>query len=408
MKQPKQTFAAEGGRHVKAWTRGVPFDETAKEQVMNLAKMPFVHPHVAVMPDVHAGIGATVGSVIATQGAIIPAAVGVDIGCGMVAARTDLTASDLPDSLAGVRSAIEAAVPHGRSDFGGREDRGGWRGTLPSDVAAAWTALADDHARITDKHPKARHPRPAGQLGTLGTGNHFIEVCLDEAQDVWIMLHSGSRGQGNAIGQYFIERAREEMRRWYVNLPDRDLAFLPEGTAPFADYLEAVGWAQEYARVNRAVMLARTVGAVADALRRPVNATTEAVNCHHNYVAREHHFGRNLLVTRKGAVRAGEGELGIIPGSMGARSYIVRGKGNPDSFSSCSHGAGRAMSRTEAKRRFTVEDHARATAGVECRKDADVIDEIPMAYKDIDAVMAAQTDLVEVVHTLRQVVCVKG
>ena len=403
-----ETIHVEGGRPVKAWTRGVPFDAKAKDQVTNLATMPFVFPHVAVMPDVHAGLGATVGSVIATHGAIIPAAVGVDIGCGMVAARTNLRASDLPDSLAGVRAAIEAAVPHGRSDFGGREDRGGWRTGLPSEVSAAWADLADRHVTLTDKHPKVKHPRPAGQLGTLGTGNHFIEVCLDEAQDVWVMLHSGSRGQGNAIGTYFIELAQREMRRWFVNLPDRDLAYLPEGSAYFDDYIEAVSWAQAYARVNRAVMLERTLAAVAGSLGRPVSGTMEAVNCHHNYVAREHHYGRDLLVTRKGAVRAGEGELGIIPGSMGARSYIVRGKGNPESFCSCSHGAGRTMSRTEAKKRFTVEDHARATAGVECRKDAGVIDEIPMAYKDIDAVMAAQADLVDIVHTLRQVVCVKG
>ncbi|MFN7145095.1 MAG: RtcB family protein [Myxococcota bacterium] len=408
MTSPYETLHVEGGKHVKAWTRGVPFDEKAKEQVINLAKMPFVHPHVAVMPDVHAGIGATVGSVIATHGAIIPAAVGVDIGCGMVAARTQLRAEDLPDSLAAVRSAIEAAVPHGRSQHGGREDVGGWRNKLPDDVAAAWNTLRAQHDVITDKHPKAKHPRPAGQLGTLGTGNHFIEICLDENADVWVMLHSGSRGQGNAIGQYFIELAQQEMRRWHVNLPDRDLAYLPEGSTHFDDYVEAVGWAQEYARTNRAVMLARTIDAMSEALGRPVLAVMEAVNCHHNYVAREHHYGRNVLVTRKGAVRAGAGELGIIPGSMGARSYIVRGKGNPESFCSCSHGAGRTMSRTEAKKRFTVADHERATAGVECRKDAGVIDEIPMAYKDIEAVMAAQADLVEVVHTLRQVVCVKG
>ncbi|MES2641477.1 MAG: RtcB family protein [Myxococcota bacterium] len=403
-----ETFDIEGGKHVKAWIKGVPFDEKARVQLANLARLPFVYPHVAVMPDVHVGIGATVGSVIATFGAIVPAAVGVDIGCGMVAARTDLRAEDLPDNLFGVRSAIEAAVPHGRSENGGRNDKGGWSGGLPTDVGEAWKGLTARHAVIMDKHPKVRHPRPAGQLGTLGTGNHFIELCLDEKGDVWIMLHSGSRGQGNAIGTYFIELARQEMKRWFVNLPDRDLAYLSEGSAYFDDYLEAVGWAQEYARTNRDVMLARTIAAVAEALGRPVIATMEAVNCHHNYVAREHHYGRNLLVTRKGAVRAGTGDLGIIPGSMGARSFIVRGKGNVESFSSCSHGAGRTLSRTEAKKRYTVEDQVRATAGVECRKDASVIDEIPMAYKDIDAVMAAQADLVDIVHTLRQVVCVKG
>ena len=358
--------------------------------------------------DVHVGIGATVGSVIATHGAIIPAAVGVDIGCGMVAARTDLRASDLPDSLAAVRSGIERAVPHGRSENGGRSDVGSWRGNVPGQVGTAWAELSALHTTICEKHPKIRHPRPTGQLGTLGTGNHFIEVCLDESDAVWIMLHSGSRGQGNAIGQYFIELARKEMERWFVHLPDRDLAYLPEGSQYFDDYVEAVGWAQSYARLNRAIMLERTLAAFAEAMGRPVLATMEAVNCHHNYVAREHHFGRELLVTRKGAVRAGTGELGIIPGSMGARSYIVRGKGNPDSFCSCSHGAGRTLSRTEARRRYTVDDHIAATRGVECRKDEGVIDEIPMAYKDIDAVMAAQADLVDIVHTLRQVVCVKG
>jgi tRNA-splicing ligase RtcB len=403
-----QHIDVEHGRPILAWTRGVAFDDKARQQVENVAKMPFVYPHVAVMPDVHVGIGATVGSVIATYDAIIPAAVGVDIGCGMVAARTNLVASDLPDSLAAVRTAIEEAVPHGRSDHGGRADRGSHQRGLPEAVKLGWTSLAARHQALVERHPKMNHPRPAGQLGTLGTGNHFIEVCLDEADRVWVMLHSGSRGQGNAIGTYFIELARNEMRRWHINLPDRDLAYLPEGSQHLSDYVEAVGWAQDYARTNRDVMLAATVGAIGEALGRPVFAETEAVNCHHNYVAREHHFGRNLWVTRKGAVRAGVGEMGIIPGSMGARSYIVRGKGNPDSFCSCSHGAGRMLSRTEAKKRYTVADQVRATAGIECRKDEHVIDEIPMAYKDIDAVMAAQSDLVEVAHTLRQVVCVKG
>ncbi len=401
-------FQAPGGGYVKAWTRGVAFEPEARQQVERIASLPFVVPHVAIMPDVHAGIGATVGSVIATAGAIIPAAVGVDIGCGMVAARTSLWAHELPDSLRGLRSAIEATIPHGRSDHGGRNDDGAWRGGLPEDIAEAWAALAPAHSQILEKHPKAAHPRPAGQLGTLGTGNHFVEVCLDTDDAVWVMLHSGSRGQGNVIGNYFIERAREEMRRWFIQLPDRDLAYLAEGTPLFDEYVEAVGWAQQYAAVNRSLMLARAVRALEAVLGREVSTTSDAVNCHHNYVARERHFGRDLIVTRKGAVRAGQGELGIIPGSMGARSYVVRGKGNPDSFCSCSHGAGRVMSRTEARRRYTLADHERATAGVECRKDSGVIDEIPMAYKDIDAVMAAQSDLVEVVATLRQVVCVKG
>jgi tRNA-splicing ligase RtcB len=392
---------------IKAWVEGVAFEDVARRQVENVASMPFVYKHVAVMPDVHWGMGATVGSVIATQGAIIPAAVGVDIGCGVVAAKLDVTASDLPESLAAMRSAIERAVPHGRTANGGPGDRGAWRNP-PRAVSAAWGALHERFERIVEKHPKVKKSNNETHLGTLGTGNHFIELCLDEAQGVWVMLHSGSRGVGGRIGSYFIELAKEDMRRWFVNLPDVDLAYIPEGTAHFDDYLAAVGWAQDYALANRALMLDAAVAAVSDALGRPVSFAETAVQCHHNYVSREHHFGANVLVTRKGAVRARDGELGIIPGSMGTRSYIVRGKGNPLSFESCSHGAGRKMSRGEAKRTFSLEDHAKAVAGVECRRDADVIDETPGAYKPIDAVMQAQRDLVDVVHELKQVLCVKG
>jgi tRNA-splicing ligase RtcB len=404
----------EGGAPIKAWIEGVPLEEAAKKQLVNVASLPFIHHHIAAMPDVHWGMGATVGSVIPTKGAIIPAAVGVDIGCGMVAARTGLEAKDLPDNLSAIRSAIEKAVPHGRTNHGGEGDRGAWH-NVPDAVSLVLQdpAEGDLAARlkvIADKHPKIAKSaqRAPKHLGTLGTGNHFIEVCLDEENVVWVMLHSGSRGIGNQIGQYFIERAKEDMRSWFINLPDQDLAYLAEGTENFADYVEAVEWAQNFALLNRSLMLAATMRAIQVALGRVFAWGALAVNCHHNYVAREHHFGANVWVTRKGAVRAREGDLGIIPGSMGARSYIVRGKGNPDSFHTCSHGAGRAMSRAEAKRRFTVSDHEKATAGIECRKDADVIDETPMAYKDIDAVMAAQADLVEIVHTLRQVVCVKG
>jgi len=392
---------------IKAWTQGVPIEESAMKQLRNVASLPFIHKHVAVMPDVHWGMGATVGSVIPTVGAIIPAAVGVDIGCGMMAVRTSIRAEHLPDTLAPLRSAIEAAVPHGRTDNGGRNDIGAWQADPPSLAVEKWAALEAGYLAVVDKHPKAAHARGLGHIGTLGTGNHFIELCLDEDGAVWVMLHSGSRGVGNKFGSYFIERAKLEMRRWFINLPDADLAYFPEGTEGFVDYIRAVSWAQHYARANREVMMDRVLTVLREAF--PDLATTEeAVNCHHNYVTRERHFGKDVFVTRKGAVRAGEGELGIIPGSMGARSFIVRGKGERDSFCTCSHGAGRAMSRAEAKRRFTLEDHARATEGVECRKDADVIDETPMAYKDIDAVMAAQADLVEIVHTLRQVVCVKG
>ena len=396
------------GKPIKMWTEGVPVEEDARKQLMNTAKMPFIFRHLAVMPDVHLGKGSTIGSVIPTQGAIIPAAVGVDIGCGMMAARTTLNAADLPDNLFGLRSAIETAVPHGRTPpRQSRRDKGAWENP-PDEVDAMWSALLPGFSRITEKYPRLKNTNNHKHLGTLGTGNHFIEVCLDEADRVWIMLHSGSRGVGNAIGSLFIELAQADMRQHIANLPDKDLAYFEEGAEHFADYVEAVGWAQDYARRNRDVMMANVIAAARRIIAKPFAADVEAVNCHHNYVQRETHFGSAVLVTRKGAVSAKKGELGIIPGSMGARSYIVRGLGNEDAFCSCSHGAGRAMSRNEAKRRFTVDDQIKATAHVECRKDSEVIDEIPMAYKDIDAVMHAQRELVEVVHTLRQVVCVKG
>ena len=401
-------FAAETGVPIKAWTRGVPFDEGALRQVRNAARLPFIFRWIAVMPDVHAGIGATVGSVIPTEGAIIPAAVGVDIGCGMMAVKTSLKATDLPEDLKAVRTSIERHVPHGRTNHGGPGDRGAWH-DVPDAVGEAWMELKSGYDAIVAKHPKLDRGSHVGHLGTLGTGNHFIEVCLDEADSVWFMLHSGSRGVGNRIGSFFIELAKKDMKRWFVNLPDEDLAYFGEGSDHFADYVQAVGWAQDFARRNRELMMKHVIAAVrATPGLPPFEAGVEAVNCHHNYVEREHHFGRNVLVTRKGAVRARVGDLGIIPGSMGARSFIVRGKGNPESFQSCSHGAGRSMSRTAAKRKFTVADHVAATKGIECRKDADVIDETPMAYKSIQDVMDAQSDLVEIVHTLRQVVCVKG
>jgi tRNA-splicing ligase RtcB len=394
-----------GGKPIKLWTDGVPVEDDARRQLMNTAKMPFIFKHLAVMPDVHLGKGSTIGSVIPTVGAIIPAAVGVDIGCGMIAARTSLHARDLPDNLHGLRTAIEKAVPHGKTF--GRRDQGAWD-NVPNQADQVWCALAGRFKAITDKHPRLEKTNNRQHLGTLGGGNHFIEVCLDEADRVWFMLHSGSRGVGNAIGNLFIELAQADMRQHMVNLPDRDLAYFEEGSRHFADYVEAVEWAQDFARHNRELMMQAVVAATRKVLGRPFEASLEAVNCHHNYVQKEQHFGREVLVTRKGAVSAQKGQLGIIPGSMGAKSFIVRGLGNEESFCSCSHGAGRVMSRTKAKSRFTVEDQQRATAHVECRKDKDVIDEIPMAYKDIDAVMQAQRELVEVVHTLRQVVCVKG
>ncbi|MCP3920782.1 MAG: RtcB family protein [bacterium] len=400
---------ASAGVPIKAWIEGVQLADNALEQLENTAALPVVGPHVAVMPDVHWGLGATIGSVIPTVGAVIPAAVGVDIGCGMCAVRTTLTASDLPDNLKPLRTAIEQAVPHGRTKHGGRRDKGAW-GNVPRRPGNLWKQhLESRFADLCERYPVFKNTNNIGHLGTLGTGNHFIEVCLDEADAVWFMLHSGSRGVGNRIASVFIERAKKEMEDVLGTLPDKDLAYLREGTASFDDYVEAVEWAQDFARINRQAMMEAVIEAVTGVAGTPrFKADTLAVNCHHNYVTRERHFGTDCLVTRKGAVRAGAGELGIIPGSMGAKSFIVRGKGNADSFESCSHGAGRVMSRTAAKKQFSIDDHIEATAHVECRKDAAVIDETPMAYKDIEAVMRAQAELVDIVHTLRQVVCVKG
>lgn len=397
----------EGGSPIKMWTRGVPVDDGAKTQLSKAAKMPFIFSHVAVMPDVHVGIGATIGSVIPTKGAIIPAAVGVDIGCGMMAARTSLNASDLPDNLSGIRSAIEAAVPHGRSVGRGRRDVGSW-GEPSDEITDAWAPLSARFERITDKYPRFKNTNNINHLGTLGTGNHFIELCLDTEDRVWVMLHSGSRGVGNAIGSQFIELAKQDMRKWHINLPDSNLAYFPEGTDHFDDYVEAVGWAQDFALANRQMMMKNVIKALRSQIARAFDAEMEAINCHHNYVNRERHFGEDVLITRKGAVRASKGMMGIIPGSMGAKSFIVRGLGNRDAFESCSHGAGRVMSRTEAKKAVSLEEHVEDTAGVECRKDIGVLDETPKAYKPIEAVMVAQDDLVEIVHTLKQIVCVKG
>ncbi len=397
----------EGGHPIKMWTRGVPVDDGARVQLSKAAQMPFIFKHMAAMPDVHVGIGATIGSVIPTKGAIIPAAVGVDIGCGMMAAQTSLMASDLPDNLEGIRSAIEAAVPHGRSVGRGRRDKGSW-GDPQSEITDAWAPLSARFDRITDKYPRFKNTNNIAHLGTLGTGNHFIELCLDTEDRVWVMLHSGSRGVGNAIGSQFIELAKQDMRKWHINLPDQNLAYFPEGTDHFDDYVEAVDWAQDFAAANRQMMMKNVIKALRSQIAKPFDAQMEAINCHHNYVNRERHFGEDVLVTRKGAVRASKGMMGIIPGSMGAKSFIVRGLGNRESFESCSHGAGRVMSRTEAKKAVTLEEHIEDTKGVECRKDIGVLDETPKAYKPIEAVMAAQDDLVEIVHTLKQVVCVKG
>ena len=398
----------EAGASVRGWVRDVPLDDKAREQLRRIARLPFVHGWVAAMPDVHVGIGATVGSVIPTRGAIVPAAVGVDLGCGMQALRTSLCASDLPDNLRSLRSGIEKAVPHGRSDRGGRNDQGSWR-QVPKRHANLWRQLEAGYRAIVDGARGLDRGKSVEHLGTLGSGNHFIELCLDEEECQWVMLHSGSRGPGNRIGQHFIQLAKKDLGRALGELPDEDLAYFEEGAEHFDAYVSAVDWAQDYARANRQLMMEAVLEVLKRAKGLPrFQVEKRVVDCHHNYVEREQHFGAEVWVTRKGAVSAREGELGIIPGSMGARSYIVRGRGNPDSFHSCSHGAGRAMSRAAARRRFGVEEHAAATAAVECRKDEGVIDETPMAYKPIESVMAAQSDLVQVVHELRQVVCIKG
>ncbi len=395
---PIQRVLTSGRVPVKIYTDDV--DESAVAQLENVAKLAFVHHHIAAMPDVHWGLGATIGSVIPTVGAIIPAAVGVDIGCGMSALRLSLTADRLPDSLARVRAQIERDVPVGMA---GHPD-GRW-------CEEGLARVAPGLKPILEKHPKLS-ARWQSQLGSLGGGNHFIELCLDEESRAWIMLHSGSRGIGNRIGQHFIALAKREMERRQIRLPDVNLAYLPEGSQHFGDYVEAVGWAQDYALENRRQMMRLILGALRHLVRLnelpAFEVTDEAIECHHNYVARERHYGKECYLTRKGAIRAREGDLGIIPGSMGARSYIVRGKGRAEAFCSCSHGAGRRMSRGEAVRRYTRKDLEQQTAGVECRKDKGVLDEIPAAYKDIDTVMAHQTDLVEVVHTLKQVMTVKG
>ena len=390
------------GRIVKAWHRGVPLEDKAREQLIKTAELPFIFKWVASMPDAHWGCGSTIGTVLPTQDAIVPAAVGVDIGCGMMALKLDLKRADL--NVADVRALIEKVVPHGRTNNGGPGDRGAWH-DVPEAILALWTKnFQQEYQELIDKHPKAEAYNTVRHLGTLGTGNHFIELAEDinhMGEAVWLILHSGSRGMGNKIGSYFTDVAKTLCAKWFINLPDPDLAYLPRDTEEFDDYCKAVKLAQRFALLNRETMSENILKVLG------VTATT-TVQCHHNYIAWENHFGQNIMVTRKGAVRAQKGDLGIIPGSMGARTYVVRGLGNPDSFCTCSHGAGRAMGRMEAKRRFTIADHIAATEGVECLKDASVLDETPAAYKSIEAVMAAQSDLVETVAILKQFVCVKG
>jgi tRNA-splicing ligase RtcB len=398
---------------VKMWTKFVPVESGAIDQLRSITSLPFVFKHVAAMPDVHIGVGSTVGTVLATKSAVIPAAVGVDIGCGMIACRLSLKADDLPDNLHKIRNEIELMVPVGFDQHSiSRLNQTGHQDTRQV-LNNHWRQLSKKLDELTLKHlpieKMAGKSSEKGyqQLGSLGGGNHFIEICLDENNDVWIMLHSGSRGMGNIIGRYFIDIAQKDMARQNINLPHRDLAYLQEGSQHYDDYVEAVEWAQDYAKRNRDVMLELVITALTRHLPK-FTITKEAVNSHHNYISHETHFGEELIITRKGAVSAQFGQLGIIPGSMGAKSYIVRGLGNSESFCSCSHGAGRVMSRSAAKKNITIEQHIEATQGVECRKDIDMVDESPAAYKDIDSVMKSQEDLVEIVHTLKQVICVKG
>lgn len=392
---------------VKMWTDGVPVEPDAEAQVLQVANLPFIYRHVAVMPDVHVGAGSTVGCVIPTVGAVVPAAVGVDIGCGMCAVPTDIRTEHILENRPELRKAIENAVPMGRSDNGGRQDIGAWQGVIPDRVAEIWDGeLSQGYLDIGDADFRAISRNSVNHLGTLGTGNHFIELSGDEDGFLWVVLHSGSRGPGNRIGSHYTRVAKDLCEKWFVDLPAPDLAYLPEHTDEFRKYRFAVKWAQQFAAANRLLMLRNVMDVLGE--HYPNTSFGEVINCHHNYIAWERHFGLNVMVTRKGAVRAQAGDLGFIPGSMGARSYVVRGLGNRESFCSCSHGAGRVMSRTQAKKTFTIEDHIRDTEGVECLKDRSVIDETPRAYKDIDKVMAAQADLVEPVHTLKQVLCCKG
>lgn len=380
----------------------------AEDQVKNIASLPFVFKHVAVMPDAHLGRGACVGSVVATEGAVIPSCVGVDIGCGMIAVKTKFKASQLPDSLDAIRTGIERRIPLGAGGMNHTPAAAGEKFLAETvkavDGPARPSAFLLENGNLQEKALK--------QFGSLGSGNHFIEVCLDENQGVWLMLHSGSRGVGNVLATKHIDRAKGLMKQMFIRLPDPDLAYLITGTPAFDAYIADLLWSQHYAARNRDEMMNRVLTELSYALfkegGREGEIEVERVNCHHNFTQMENHFGKNLWITRKGAIQAGADQLGIIPGSMGTKSYIIRGKGNTLSYNSCSHGAGRRFSRNEARRRLTMADFDREMKGVECRRSEALIDELPSAYKDIDQVMEDQKDLVEVVATLKQVVSVKG
>jgi len=385
---------------IVSWCPPETIEPQALQQLYNVAQLPFIFQHLAVMPDCHYGMGATVGSVIATQGAIVPAAVGVDIGCGMVAVRTPFTASQLPETLEPLRKGIERRIP---ASAGGRNKS-------LSESARDRCALLDRAA--TERKYRQVEPSWPHQLGSLGSGNHFIEICLDESDTVWTVLHSGSRGIGNKLAQRHIKVAQKLMDTWHIALPDKDLAYLAEGTPEFQSYIEDLLWAQEFATHNRDEMVERVLMEVATVMlgdyRGWPEVEVERINCHHNFTQREQHMGQNVWVTRKGAIQMRPGKLGVIPGSMGTRSYIVEGLGHPASFESAPHGAGRRFSRAEARRRFTMADYDIAMAGIECRRSEKLIDELPGCYKDIDEVMEHSKDLVQIRHELRQIVNVKG
>lgn len=381
-----------GVKEIKVWTDVSGIEPEALQQLYRMSRMPFIYEHIAVMPDVHVGKGATVGSVIATKGAIMPAAVGVDIGCGMLAAQTNLSANDLPESLSKLRTDIESVVPVGR---------GSHKNTKYGEKLD-FTQLS-----VYDDLNKKTIMKAQSQIGTLGGGNHFIEICLDQMKNVWLMLHSGSRNIGNEVAMTHIKIAKGEMKKAFVNLEDPDLAYLTEQTQEFKNYVNDLFWCQEYAMQNRRIMFDNILKSMRKIFPQ-IEVVGHVTSCHHNYVSIENHFGEDVYVTRKGAIKAGHNDIGIIPGSMGTKSYIIKGLGNSNSFNSCSHGAGRKMSRTKAKSLFTSDDLVKQTKGVECRKDSGVVDEIPSAYKDIDEVMRNQEDLVEITSVIKQILCIKG
>ncbi|MCY3690804.1 MAG: RtcB family protein, partial [Chloroflexi bacterium] len=382
------------GPNVLSWLPADQIEESAMQQIENLSRMPFIFKHVAVMPDCHFGMGATVGSVIPTNRAIIPAAVGVDIGCGMIAVKTPLTREDLPEDLSDIRKAIEHQVPLSAGHY----NRSIKKTAKPRIEQLEAKAAELDRLDFYDKLDKNWRK----QLGSLGSGNHFIEVVLDEEGYAWAFLHSGSRGVGNRMAAHHIKIAKALMEKWYINLPDADLAYLVEDTPEFDDYMKDLEWAQEFALLNREEMMERIIRLLQ--YRCGDFEPVETVQCHHNFTQREHHFGKNILVSRKGAIEAREGQLGLIPGSMGTRSYVVRGKGNAASFNTAPHGAGRRLSRNKARANFTMEDFDRDMVGIEVNRSEAFLDELPGAYKDIDVVMEQSAGLVEILHTFRQIV----